>query len=334
MATPQPLSFERGEGLELLSPDALDARTELKDRFTSSSPFPHLVLDSFLEQDYCRRLLQEFPRFEDADAKNELGKVGAKAVRWDLPQLGPAYAKFDRLMRSEEFLQYVSDITGIPHLLYDPEYVGGGTHENAPGQELDPHIDFNYHPRTGWHRRLNLLLFLNQEWDDSWGGSLDLHSDPRQPPEHDYVVTITPLRNRCVLFETSERSWHGFKRIAPPKPAASVTRRSIAVYFYTDDLGGEARDPSHSTMYIQRPLPQRFREGYRIDADNLRYLRELLFRRDHQIDFLYEREKISRATAGRSKKDFAKRRRIWNRLREISRSERRFKKSSTKRWRI
>ena len=216
MATPQPSSFERGEGLELLSPGALDARTELKDRFTSSSPFPHLVLDSFLQPDDCRRRLQEFPRFEDADVKNELGKVGGKAVRWDLPQLGPAYAKFDRLMRSEEFLQYVSDITGIPHLLYDPEYVGGGTHENAPGQELDPHIDFNYHPRTGWHRRLNLLLFLNQEWDDSWGGSLDLHSDPRQPPEHDYVVTITPLRNRCVLFETSERSWHGFKRIAPP----------------------------------------------------------------------------------------------------------------------
>jgi flagellar motility protein MotE (MotC chaperone) len=78
---------------------------------------------------------------------------------------------------------------------------------------------------------------------------------------------------------------------SPPPPAAGVTRRSIAVYFYTDDLGGEARDPSHSTMYIQRPLPQRFREGYQIEAADVRYLRDLLFRRDHQIDFLYEREK-------------------------------------------
>src|SRR5690606_14149477 len=120
-----------------------------------------------------------------------------------------AYATLDRGLRSPEFLNLLSRISGIPNLLFDPHYYGGGTHENLHGMELDPHIDFNLHPETGLHRRLNLLLYLNDEWDESWGGALELHTNPWLHPALDEVKTISPVLNRCVIFATSDRSWHG-----------------------------------------------------------------------------------------------------------------------------
>lgn len=77
-------------------------------------------------------------------------------------------------MRSPEFIAFLERLTGIAGLRFDPDYYGGGTHESLHGEGLLPHIDFNYFPGSSWYRRLNLLLYLNQKWEESWGGNLDL----------------------------------------------------------------------------------------------------------------------------------------------------------------
>ncbi len=128
----------------------------LSHSFRNAKPFRHLVIDNLLTSDFCRDLADTFPGFRGDKAISELGTAGAKAVHTNLPELGDPYKRFDNLIRSDEFLNLVGRWTGIPNLLYDPEYVGGGTHENRHGQELDPHVDFNYHPTTALHRRLNL----------------------------------------------------------------------------------------------------------------------------------------------------------------------------------
>jgi len=190
-----------------------------------------------------------------------------------------------RARRAHEFLDLVGALTGITDLRYDPWYFGGGTHENRAGQDLDAHIDFNRHPVELWHRRLNLIVYLNSEWDDAWGGSLELHSDPRSPD--DRVTTVTPLYNRAVIFETTEWSWHGFSRIALPPEKAALTRRSIALYFYTTDRPAEELADPHSTVYVDRPLPERFRSGHTLDAADVQELRVLLARRDQHNQRLY-----------------------------------------------
>lgn len=115
------------------------AAPSLRRQFQSAQPFRHIVIDDFLDPGFCARLLAEFPAFDEASARNELGHVGRKSVHPDLARLGPAYARFDQMLQSGEFLDLISTITSIPKLLYDPEYVGGGTHENRSGQDLDPH---------------------------------------------------------------------------------------------------------------------------------------------------------------------------------------------------
>ena len=273
--------------LEVLNPTIVSQTVVLRQAFDSARPFRHLAIDDFLQPEFLRELMAGFPRFDEERARNEMGLVGRKAVFAGVANLGCAYARFDALMRAPEFLTLMGRLTGIDDLLYDPEYVGGGTHENLSGQDLDAHVDFNFHPNTHWHRRLNLIVFLNPEWRAEWGGVLELHRNPALGPESDEIRGIVPVANRCAIFETTEHSWHGFRRIEAP---ADISRRSVAVYFYTKKRARKETAPDHGTFYVQRPLPPRIVTGHTLTEGDVQEIRNLLARRDTQIKFLYERE--------------------------------------------
>src|SRR5215468_4456762 len=269
----------------MLNPRLHDRIDELAARFAQRYPFRHVVIDDFFAPDSCEELLAAFPPFESGNARNEAGELGGKSTIEKIRGLGPSYAALDDLVQTSKFLDLIGRITGIPHLLYDPWYFGGGTHENRHGQDLDAHVDFNRHPVERWHRRLNLIVYLNHEWDEAWGGSLQLHSDPRSPD--DRVTTIAPLFNRAVIFETTEWSWHAFPPIALPAERRDLARRSIALYFYTTERPAEELADTHSTIYVDRPLPERFRPGLTLAQADVDELRVLLTRRDHHNQRLY-----------------------------------------------
>jgi len=258
----------------------------LRPRFERREPFRHLVIDDFLPAGYAADLLAQFPAFERGNARNEDGQLGGKSVVERIRELGPAYAALDDLVKGKPFLDWLSAATGIPDLRYDPWYFGGGTHDNRHGQDLDPHVDFNRHPEDGSHRRLNLIVYLNHEWEDAWGGSLELHTDPRAAD--DRVTLVTPLFNRCVVFETTEWSWHGFSRIDLPEDRRQLSRKSIALYFYTRERPPEELAPTHSTIYVDRPLPAHLLPGHVLSADDVQALQVLLTRRDMHNQRLYQ----------------------------------------------
>jgi hypothetical protein len=274
--------------IELLNADVAKRAGELRDRFLEAKPFGHVTVDDFLDSAFCKQLISEFPAFDERRARNEMGEVGRKATVPEIGTIGPAYRQFDKLMRSPELLEWMGTVASIPKLVYDPDYIGGGTHENLDGQELDIHVDFNFHPRRPLHRRLNLIVFLNPEWQPRWGGCLELHRDPWNP-EQDNHASVVPLANRAVLFETTESSWHGFTRIQLPAEK-KISRRSLAVYFYTRERPHQQTAPSHGTIYVPRALPGHLREGYQLQTSDMQELQDLLTRRDGQIRFLYDRE--------------------------------------------
>ncbi|MGA3042265.1 MAG: 2OG-Fe(II) oxygenase [Bryobacteraceae bacterium] len=274
--------------LSLLHPDVRSHIEELARQFSTAQPFRYVAIDQFLDPQFCRELTQQFPPFEAGDARNERGELAGKSVIGDIARLGPAYRQFDRLMRDGEFLSMIGRITGISGLLYDEDYVGGGTHENRDGQELDPHVDFNFHPRRGWHRRLNLIVFLNPQWEETWGGCLELLREPAADTG-DLRKIVVPVANRAVIFETTESSWHGFRVIRTP-PGLGISRKSLAVYFYSRDRTAAEIAPMHGTYYYQRPLPGHLQAGYTLQAEDVAEIRKLFARRDDHIRFLYERE--------------------------------------------
>lgn len=256
-----------------------------RDAFTTAQPFRHVVIDDFLAPDYAQRLLDAFPAFERGNFVGDDGTEGNKSTLARIRSLGPDYVALDAMIQSREFLAWLGEATGIDALLYDPYYLGGGTHENRDGQGLQTHIDFNIHPSEQWHRRLNLIVYLNHEWDEAWGGNLDLYRDPYNDTRP--AARIAPQFNRCVVFETTEHSWHGFDPIALPADKRHLTRRSVALYFYTKDRPAEEIAGKHSTHYVDPQLPERFAEGHTLTAADAALLRTLIAQRDGQLQRLY-----------------------------------------------
>jgi Rps23 Pro-64 3,4-dihydroxylase Tpa1-like proline 4-hydroxylase len=269
----------------MLHPSLSSRVPQLAQAFAGREPFRHVVIEDFFAEEFLARVLAEFPAFEVGNARNEAGELGHKSTVERIRELGPAYAELDDSIQSRGFLDLISAVTGIPDLLYDAHYFGGGTHENRPGQDLDAHVDFNRHPVNGWHRRLNLIVYLNPEWDDAWGGSLELHSDPRRAD--DRITRVTPLLNRAVIFETTEWSWHGFARIAPPAERSGLSRRSIALYFYTRERPAEELAQPHSTIYVDRPPDCSLLPGHTLSASDSEQIRIALARRDQHVQRLY-----------------------------------------------
>src|ERR1700681_2257932 len=259
----------------VLSADTRARLDEYHRSFMDATPFRHVVIDDFLDERLARGLVVEVLPVREARSRNEFGNVTGKAVVNQVRALGPSYRRIDDAIGEGSFLDWLGTLTAISGVRYDPQYYGGGTHENRHGQELDPHVDFNYHPTSGLHRRLNVIVYLNEEWDDCWGGCIEVHSNPRDP-DHDLSRSYTPLFNRCIIFETHESSWHGFRVIELPPDKRHLSRKSLSLYFYSETRPEETRAAAHGTFYIPRPLSHVAAVGDRLDARTYKAIDALL----------------------------------------------------------
>jgi Rps23 Pro-64 3,4-dihydroxylase Tpa1-like proline 4-hydroxylase len=195
----------------------------LAKEFADGDPFPHVVIDGFLDEDFAGQLVAEFPTIE-AMSRSKDYVFGDKREEAALGDAGPACRAYRDFLLSDDFAQIVSTITGRK-LFVDASFHGGGFHQGGDGSHLDTHVDFNIHPKhKDWLRVLNMLLYLNQDWLAEYDGSLLLRSDPKNEP-----LAVAPLFNRAVFMLTGDNTFHGYRKMSLPN---GITRKSIAGYAY------------------------------------------------------------------------------------------------------
>jgi len=239
-------------------------RDLLRREFNRPSPFRFVQIDGLLEPGPALEVAASLPGFESAreqgfsfDFVNERKKVQiCDSARFPQP-----VHRLHEALASPEFLDLLGYVTGIPKLLADPTLAGGGIHVTGPAGRLDVHVDFNYDPARNFHRRLNLLLYLNPGWNPAWGGRVELW-------DRDVSrcwQSIEPLHNRCVIFETSEISFHGVTPLRCPPGAA---RKSFAAYYYTTEAPPDWDGREHSTIFRARP-DEHFRRYVSMPAERL-----------------------------------------------------------------
>jgi len=266
----------------MIAADVLARAADHRRDYNEAKPFRHAMIENFLEPSVAEGLLADFPHFDPKKAINEHGEVGRKAVVETVSSISPGYKAFYRYINSKPFLDAMSALTGIPDLIADETLFGGGTHENLDGQSLDMHVEFNIDERRMLHRRVNLLVYLNHEWREEWGGSIELHSDPWHP-EANRTRAFLPLFNRAVIFETNEYSWHGFKRIALPKDRKHLSRKSFSIYLYTKDRPADEVVAPHTTFYVPDPLPAHIGAGVTLSEADAQAIRVAMASREGLI---------------------------------------------------
>jgi Rps23 Pro-64 3,4-dihydroxylase Tpa1-like proline 4-hydroxylase len=239
-------------------------REALRRQYIEASPYPFIKIEEFLEPAFAQEVAAAYPSFEIATAQgrgfssvNERKKVQIT----DAKLFPEPVARLNAALASPAFLFDLSYITSLPGLLADEELVGGGIHVTGPGGRLDVHVDFNYIESRKLHRRLNLLLYLNPEWEEAWGGHIQLWDEYVTSCRHDFA----PKLNRCVIFETSDISFHG---VTPVNSAAPFPRQSFATYYYTREAPAHWKGVSHSTIFKARP-EERLRRYVLMPAEGL-----------------------------------------------------------------
>ncbi|MET0902838.1 MAG: 2OG-Fe(II) oxygenase [Acidimicrobiales bacterium] len=217
---------------------------ELVERYAAAEPYPHITLDNVLHPDALHAIYAEFEAIPESTWTNYLHLNERKFGHTDVHHWGHRLQELRDELSSERFVSFVSAVTGIADLHADDVMDGGGLHRSLPGGFLNIHADFSaHHSKPGWRRRVNLLLYLNPDWQPDWGGALQLWSKDMQR----CVTRIEPKANRILLFTTDADSFHGHPE--PLRFPAGQARRSLALYYFTI----ENHVVRHATDYRSRP---------------------------------------------------------------------------------
>jgi hypothetical protein len=237
------LSFDT-DSLMMPADEARSVARSLHDRYTSAEPYPHICLDDFLPAEIPERVLHELEQLPEAQHSFSRPQENLKSNY--SPERLPLYTRrVIQMLNSRAFLLFLEDMTGIKGLIPDPYHAGGGVHVVSNGGHLDIHADFNYHEKLNLERRLNVLVYLNKDWQPEWGGSFEIWD---REMTHK-VESFTPVFNRMVCFSTSSDSWHGNPE--PVNHPEGQSRKSIALYYYTATWDGTRR--KHTTLFRPRP---------------------------------------------------------------------------------
>lgn len=220
----------------------------LAQEYRSAQPFPHIVLENFLPPAVLQQALDHFPAETlKSDVVFDIDYAGhhkRQVLPYDCDKEARDLFLF---FNSGPVLRFLEGLTGIEGLIPDPYYSGGGFHETSRGGLLGVHADFRVNDKLHVERRLNLLVYLNPEWKEEWGGQLELWDKKMQACQS----VVFPILNRCVVFSTDADSFHGHPD--PLNTPDGVKRRSMALYYYTSSRHIHKEVPGHGTMYYARP---------------------------------------------------------------------------------
>ena len=223
-----------------------DLGSRLNFHYQNAKPFPNIIIDNFIDPGVamqCFKELKETNYWSTEQTENNAYMTDNQVNKWFTPwdeqsveQLRyevPTVSNVLNYFNSPIFLRFLKDLTGIPNLIPDPHMWGGGCHKIENGGRLNLHVDYNINPVTEKFRVLNMLLYLNPNWEDEWCGHLELWNKKEKRREH----MVAPIMNRAVIFTLSDDSVHGHP--APLNCPEGFERYSIAMYYFVDEPNQE-----------------------------------------------------------------------------------------------
>ncbi len=213
-----------------------------REAFAAGRPYKHIVMDDFLSPDVAESLYTNFPKMTEL-RKHYKGLNENKSEGSSFDQYHGDFVRVLEAIKGPDFVHWLEQVTQIDDLVLPDDHRGAGVHQGRNGSFLDIHVDFSVHPVLNLHRRLNLLIYLNKNWKDEYGGHLELWNEDVSVLEKEVKVGF----NRAVIFETTDTSYHGYDVIRIPE---DESRKSIYSYYYSPLAEGVKY---HDTIFKPRP---------------------------------------------------------------------------------
>lgn len=223
---------------------------KLHTSFVHAKPFPHVVIENFLQNDIAHAMSDSFPSVSDHSWYSYCSPIEVKRAMDNLDQMPEIITKFFHILSCQDTIDTFCQISGIHDLEYDPYIHGAGLHAHPQYGRLNIHLDYEKHPYLhDKERRLNLILFMTKDWKDEWGG----HNELWDSPEGNLRVKTPVKFNTAILFQTNHSSWHGIPEIIQCPP--NHWRRTIAYYYIsplTSPAGPGTKIGDNGTGYREK----------------------------------------------------------------------------------
>lgn len=198
-----------------------------------TEPFDHWIIDGFLEENTAKIISKEFLDYDNPNWFSYNNPLENKKTLNNWYFFSPATYQTLSSLNSDVFLNQLSLITNIGKLYPDPGLHGAGLHIHGNQGKLNLHLDYSIHPKLFLQRKLNVIIYLSEDWDPSWGGNLEFWSHNYETNRPDKKIkTIDVKFNRAIIFDTTQHSWHGFPELI--NCPENVFRKSIAMYYLCD----------------------------------------------------------------------------------------------------
>jgi Rps23 Pro-64 3,4-dihydroxylase Tpa1-like proline 4-hydroxylase len=200
---------------------------QLRQSYQTAQPYPHVVIDDLFEPELLDRLVADFPKYEDRDwliwdTNHEL-----KTTSRGINGLSTFTQIFCLWFNSGDAIDTIKSIVGIDNLVGDPLFHGAGLHEMYRDGWLEMHADYTKHYVLPLMRRINILVYLNRDWDVNWGGELVLQEERNSENR----VAYAPYFNRTIIFPTTARTFHGVP--TPLTCPLDRSRQLLSIYYWT-----------------------------------------------------------------------------------------------------
>ncbi len=195
----------------------------------NADPFPHICIDNLFNSQYLELILSEFQDLEPNQGIHFNNPNENKHASSGECQLSPSSTSLIHKLNSQPFLEFLQTLTNIKEtLIPDPYLEGGGMHQIKSKGYLKIHVDFHQHKLMKLDRRVNVLVYLNKDWKEEYGGHFELWRKDMGK----CAKKIAPTFNRLVVFSTTDDSWHGHPN--PLNCPSNLSRKSLALYYYTN----------------------------------------------------------------------------------------------------
>ena len=231
----------------------------LKSDWENAEPFPHLVIDNFIDSELALKAASEFPNFNDDFWYDYDNPLEIKKACSDWNKFPSSIYKIFFNLLSNDVANKLSFLTN-KKLYPDFGLHGGGLHCHKSGGKLNSHLDYSIHPKLTLQRKVNIIIYITENWKSEWNGSLGLwsHDENTNQPKN-LVKKVDCVFNRAVIFDTTMNSWHGLPD--PVKCPESTSRNSLATYYLCEP--NENADTRLKVLYA----PTEEQKGNDIIAD-------------------------------------------------------------------
>ncbi len=220
-----------------------DHKDQLKQQFNDNrNEIAFFVIDDLLPESLANSIYHNFPEVAETTLKKSLREQ--KYVAYQMNEYVALLEEVIYAFQDEQVVQQIAEICELTALEADEHLYAGGLSLMGQGHFLNPHLDNSHDKDRERWRILNLLYYVSPDWEDSFGGQLELW-----PKGLDHApISIACRFNRLVVMATHQQSWHSVRKIE----SSEQLRCCVSNYYFSKTpIDQDAR--FHVTSFRGRP---------------------------------------------------------------------------------